>query len=71
MYLTTRLCLYIHKLYILYIYIYDISMKYIFCLQLDNTTNNCAEFTAFRWYPVANMAELTPIKVYEYYEPGE
>lgn len=29
------------------------------------------EFRAFRWFPVANMAETTGIKVYEYYEPGK
>lgn len=38
---------------------------------MDHTYDNCVKYTAYRWFPVANMAELTPIKVYEYYEPGK
>lgn len=38
---------------------------------LDATTDtNCAQFTAIRWFPVANISEQHSIKVFEYYEPG-
>ena len=40
--------------------------------QLDATTDtNCAEFTAIRWFPVANISEQHFIKIFEYYEPGK
>ncbi|KAF6025141.1 Tep6 [Bugula neritina] len=37
---------------------------------INKSRSNCAEFTASRKYPVAKIAELTRIKVYEYYEPS-
>lgn len=41
-----------------------------FFLQLDNE-ETCIDFTVERWYPVANMSRFLPIRVYDYYAPGE
>lgn len=30
----------------------------------------CVNFTIERWYPVANMSRYLPIRVYDYYAPG-
>lgn len=38
--------------------------------QLDNETT-CVNFTVERWLPVANMSRYLPIRVYDYYAPGE
>jgi len=42
----------------------------ILSLQLDPSNANCVNFSAFRWFPVANITEQHFIKVFEYYEPG-
>ncbi|KAK4290219.1 hypothetical protein Pmani_036867 [Petrolisthes manimaculis] len=31
--------------------------------------NTCVEFHVERWYPVANLSSVLPVKVYEYYAP--
>ncbi|KAK3881350.1 hypothetical protein Pcinc_014206 [Petrolisthes cinctipes] len=31
--------------------------------------NTCVEFSVERWFPVANLTTVLPIKVYEYYSP--
>ncbi|XP_067941196.1 CD109 antigen-like [Watersipora subatra] len=36
---------------------------------INKSRLNCVEFTSYRSYPVATVAELTKIKIYEYYEP--
>jgi len=41
-----------------------------FSFQLDNETT-CVNFTVERWLPVANMSRYLPVRVYDYYAPGE
>lgn len=33
-------------------------------------TDTCVEFSVERWFPVANLTKVLPVKVYEYYSPG-
>lgn len=40
-----------------------------FHFQLDNDPT-CVNFTVERWLPVANMSRYLPIRVYDYYAPG-
>ncbi|XP_042871742.1 CD109 antigen-like [Penaeus japonicus] len=32
-------------------------------------TDTCVEFSVERWFPVANLTKVLPVKVYEYYSP--
>lgn len=41
-----------------------------FVFQL-NGYHTCINFTIERWYPVANMSRYLPVRVYDYYAPGE
>lgn len=36
---------------------------------MDEETT-CVNFTIERWYPVANMSRYLPIRIYDYYAPG-
>lgn len=38
--------------------------------QLESSYT-CVSFTVQRWYPVANLTRYIPIRVYDYYAPGE
>lgn len=31
----------------------------------------CVNFTLERWFPVANMSRYLPVRVYDYYAPGQ
>lgn len=43
------------------------------CIYLPQLSGNntCVEFSVERWFPVANLTTVLPVKVYEYYSPGE
>ncbi|XP_067928326.1 CD109 antigen-like [Watersipora subatra] len=36
----------------------------------QNEERSCVEFSAVRWFPVANITQTLSLKVFEYYEPG-
>ena len=36
-----------------------------------HSTPTCVEATVQRWFPVANLSQVMPVRVYEYYAPGE
>jgi len=38
--------------------------------QIDDK-RTCVQFTLNRWFPVANMTRFLPVKIYDYYAPGE
>lgn len=47
-----------------------IGRKVTFYFEYLNSTKQCVNFLAFRWYPVANVTEQQPVRLYEYYEPA-
>lgn len=47
-----------------------VSLCFRVSLQLDHD-DVCVNFTVERWFPVANMSRYLPIRVYDYYAPGE
>lgn len=47
----------------------DHVIFFFFYFQLEYE-ETCINFTVERWYPVANMSQYLPIRVYDYYAPG-
>lgn len=45
--------------------------KVLFYFDYLDREETCVSFTVERWYPVANMSRYLPIRVYDYYAPGE
>ncbi|KAK3852926.1 hypothetical protein Pcinc_040503, partial [Petrolisthes cinctipes] len=40
-----------------------------FFFERVSGNNTCVEFSVERWFPVANLTTILPVKVYEYYSP--
>ncbi|ROT84491.1 hypothetical protein C7M84_022341 [Penaeus vannamei] len=43
--------------------------KVTFYFEKLMATDTCVEFSVERWFPVANLTKVLPVKVYEYYSP--
>nr|XP_023020660.1 CD109 antigen [Leptinotarsa decemlineata] len=48
-----------------------LERKVLFYFDYLDSEQTCINFTVERWYPVANMSRYLPIRVYDYYAPGE
>ena len=44
--------------------------KVLFYFDYLDQEETCVNFTIERWFPVANMSRYLPIRVYDYYAPG-
>lgn len=44
--------------------------KVFFYFDYLDEEETCVNFTIERWFPVANMSRYLPIRVYDYYAPG-
>ena len=48
-----------------------LDRKVLFYFDYLDEEETCVNFTIERWHPVANMSRYLPIRVYDYYAPGE